>query len=144
MGKSDDECRFACESIDYMAKNGTKLDQTVIDGLWTVFSGFHLSKTNSQRLYQAMHDAIVDLHEPSYAERAIDKLKATVPPNPSPEVQRDQLMWWQLTAVQIISDLKYTKAVKPLIVALLSPTKTAALGASIQFALLKMAKAAEP
>ncbi|HEY8089461.1 MAG TPA: hypothetical protein VIF09_16485, partial [Polyangiaceae bacterium] len=50
----------------------------------------------------------------------------------------------QLTAVQIISDLKYTKGVKPLIVALLSPTKTAALGASIQFALLKMAKAAEP
>jgi hypothetical protein len=53
-------------------------------------------------------------------------------------------MWWQLTSVQILSDLKYTKAVKPLIIALLTPTKTASLGASIQFALLKMAKQAEP
>ncbi|MGH7294688.1 MAG: hypothetical protein ACRELB_07140 [Polyangiaceae bacterium] len=144
MGKTDDEARVACESINYMAKNGIKLDQTVIDELWNTFANFHLSKVKSQRLYQALHDAILDVKDPSYGDKAVDKLKATVPPNPSVDVQQDQLMWWQLTSIQIISDLKYTKAVKPLIVALLTPTKTAALGASIQFALLKMAKVAEP
>jgi hypothetical protein len=143
-GKTDDETRVACESINAMSKAGTKLDQTVVDELWNVFARFKLSQTNSQRLYQAMHDAIVQVHDPSWGDKAVDKLKGLVPPNPSVDVQKDQLMWWQLTAVQVISDLQYTKAVKPLIVALLTPTKTAALGASIQFALLKMGKASEP
>ncbi|HEY6462127.1 MAG TPA: hypothetical protein VIY73_18300 [Polyangiaceae bacterium] len=144
MGKTDDEARVACESISAMHKNGVKLDQTVVDELWNVFAKFNLSKTTSQRLFQALHDAILEVKDPSYADKAIDKLKVAVPPNPSVDVQKDQLMWWQLTSVQLLSDLKDTKAVKPLIVALLTPTKTASLGASIQFALLKMAKSAEP
>jgi hypothetical protein len=144
MGKTDDEARVACESISAMHKNGVKLDQTVVDELWNVFAKFNLSKTTSQRLFQALHDAVLEVKDPSYADKAIDKLKVAVPPNPSVDVQKDQLMWWQLTSVQLLSDLKDTKAVKPLIVALLTPTKTASLGASIQFALLKMAKSAEP
>ncbi|HEY8040499.1 MAG TPA: hypothetical protein VIF15_11925 [Polyangiaceae bacterium] len=144
MGKTDDETRVACESINAMTKAGVKLDQTVVDELWNVFSKFQLSKTNSQRLYQALHDAVVAVHDPSYGDKAVDKLKGVVPPNPSVDVQKDQLMWWQLTAVQVISELRYTKAVKPLVVTLLTPTKTSALGATIQFTLLKMAKEAEP
>jgi hypothetical protein len=143
-GKTDDEARVACESINAMSKAGTKLDQGLVDALWGLFSKFQLSKTNSQRLYQAIHDAIVQVKDPSWGDKAVDKLKGVVPANPSVDVQKDQLMWWQLTSVQVISDLQYTKAVKPLIVTLLTPTKTSALGATIQFALLKMAKAAEP
>lgn len=144
MGKTDDEVRVSCESITAMVKAGNKIDQGVADSLWTVFAGFKLSKTTSQRLYTALHDAILAVKDPSYGDKAIDKLKAAVSPNPSVDDQKDQLMWWQSTAVQVISDLQYKKAIHPLIVALLSPTKTAALGAKIQFALLKMAKDAEP
>src|SRR5579872_3095027 len=36
MGKTDDEIRVSCESINAMAKGGTKLDQGVLDGLWDV------------------------------------------------------------------------------------------------------------
>ncbi len=143
-GKTDDEARVSCESIKFMASNGKKLDQSVIDALWTVFAKFQLSAAKSQRLYQDMHDAVLAVKDPSYGDKAIDKLKAAVPPNASPDVQKDQLMWWQLTAIQVISDLRYTKAIKPMVVALLTPSKTGALGASIQFALLKMAKDAEP
>lgn len=144
MGKTDDEARVACESVNAMVKNGVKIDQPVVDAVWTVFAGFKLSKTNSQRLYTALHDAVLAIKDPSYGDKAIDKLKAPVAPNPSVDEQKDQLMWWQSTAVQVISDLQYKKAIHPLIVALLTPTKTAALGAKIQFALLKMAKDAEP
>ena len=143
-GKTDDEARVSCESIKYMANAGVKLDQTVVDALWGVFSKFQLSKTNSQRLFQAIHDAVLAVKDPSYGDKAIDKLKAPVPANPSVDVQKDQLMWWQQTSVQVLSDLQYTKAVKQLVITLLTPTKTGALGASIQFALLKMAKTAEP
>jgi hypothetical protein len=144
MGKTDDETRVACDSINAMSKAGVKLDQTVIDELWNVFARFQISKAKSERLYHAVQDAVLQVEDPSYAEKAMDKLKGTVPPNPSVDIQQDQLMWWQLTSVRILSELKYTKAVKPLIIALLTPTKTSTLGATIQFALLKMAKASEP
>ena len=144
MGKTDDETRVACESINFMSKAGTKLDQTVIDELWNVFARFQISKTTSERLYHAIQDAVLQVKDPSYADKAIDKLKGVVPPNPSVDIQKDQLMWWQLTSVRLLSELQTTKAVKPLIVALLTNTKTSTLGATIQFALLKMAKTAEP
>ncbi|MGD0676653.1 MAG: hypothetical protein ABSC94_14635 [Polyangiaceae bacterium] len=141
-GKTDDEVRVACESINAMAKSGVKIEQTVVDELWSVFAKFRLSKTNSQRLYHAIHDAVVNVHDRSYGDKAIAMLRAPV--TDSVDSQKDQLMWWQRTSVQVLSDLRYTKAVKPLIIALLSPAKTATLGATIQFALLKMAKDAEP
>lgn len=144
MGKTDDEVRVSCESIKEMVHSGVKLDQNVIDNLWTVFAGFHLSKATSQRLYQNLHDAVIAVKDPSYGDKAVTMLKVPVPANPSVDVQKDQLMWWQSTAVQIISDLQYKNAIHPLIDALLTPTKTPTLGAKIQFALLKMAKDAEP
>jgi hypothetical protein len=142
MGKTDDEGRVACETINVMAKGGVKLDQTVIDELWNMFSKFKLSKAQSERLYRALHDAVLGLHDPSYGDKAIEKLAAPV--TPDVDSQKDQLMWWQLTSVQLISELRYAKASRPLIVTLLTPTKTATLGATIQFTLLKMANDAEP
>jgi len=142
MGKTDDEGRVSCESVLAMAKAGTKLDQTVVDELWSMFSKFKLSKAQSERLYHAVHDAILAVHDPSYGDKAIEKLKAPV--TSDVDSQKDQLMWWQLTSVQLLSEQRYPKAVKPLIVTLLTPTKTSTLGATIQFALLKMAKESEP
>jgi hypothetical protein len=142
MGRTDDEGRVACSSIHAMATAGVKLDQTVIDELWNMFSKFKLSKAQSERLYHAVHDAILAVHDPSYGDKAIEKLSAPV--SADVDSQKDQLMWWQLTSVQLLSEMRYAKACKPLIVTLLTPTKTSTLGATIQFALLKMAKDAEP
>ncbi len=142
MGKTDDEGRVSCESLLAMAKAGVKLDQTVVDELWNMFSKFKLSKAQSERLYHAVHDSILAVHDPSYGDKAIEKLKAPV--TSDVDSQKDQLMWWQLTSVQLLSEQRYAKAVKPLIVTLLTPAKTSTLGATIQFALLKMAKDSEP
>ena len=48
MGKTDDEVRVSCESINAMAKAGVKLDQTVVDELWNVFAKFQLSKAHER------------------------------------------------------------------------------------------------
>jgi hypothetical protein len=145
MGRTDDEVRVSCESINAMAKAGVKLDTTVVDELWNVFSRFRLSKTQSQRLYQALHDAIVTVHDPSYGPKAVDKLKADVPPltSQTADIVKDQVNWWQLTSVQVISELRFTPAIPQLILVLLTPTKID-LNATTRFALLKMAKNAEP
>jgi hypothetical protein len=142
MGKTDDEVRVSCESINTMAKTGVKLDKIVIDPLWDVFAKFQLSKAQSQRLYQSLHDAIVNVHDDSYGDKAIAKLKGVVVPD-SVDSQKDQISWWQLTSIQVISELKYTPAVKQLVIVLLTPTKVD-LNATTRTALLKMPKAAEP
>ncbi len=142
MGKTDDEVRVTCESINEMAKQGIKLDKTTIDPLWDTFAKFQLSKAQSQRLYQSLHEAILNVHDVSYGDKAIEKLKAPVVPD-SVDSQKDQINWWQLTSIQVISELHYDKAVKQLVLVLLTPTKID-LNASTRMALLKMAPAAEP
>ncbi len=142
MGKTDDEVRVACESINAMAKAGVQLDKTLVDPLWDTFAKFQLSKAQSQRLYQNLHDAVVSVHDASYGDKAIDKLKAPVMPD-NVDSQKDQINWWQLTSIQLISELKYTKAVKQLVLVLLTPNKID-LNATTRTALLKMAPAAEP
>jgi hypothetical protein len=52
-------------------------------------------------------------------------------------------MWWQQTSIQIIRELSYTKAIKPLILVLLTQSKLD-LNALTRMTLLKMAKQAEP
>ncbi len=141
MGKTDDEVRVSCESINAMAKAGVKLDKTLIDPLWDTFAKFQLSKATSQRLYQSLHDAVVAVHDPSYGDKAIEKLKAPVIPD-NQDSQKDQINWWQLTSIQVISELRYAPAVKQLVLVLLTPTKID-LNASTRMALLKMPKAAE-
>jgi hypothetical protein len=142
MGKTDDEVRVSCESINFMAKGGVKLDQTVIDALWNVFATFKLSKAKSERLYKALHDAILSVHDVSYGDKAIEKLKGIALPD-NTESAMDQIQWWQLTSIQVISELRYTKAVKQLTLVLLTPAKVD-LNAPTRMALLKMAKEAEP
>src|SRR5258708_37043282 len=78
MGRTDDEGRVASASVHAMATAGVKLDQTVIDELWNMFSKFKLSKAQSERLYHAVHDAIIAVHDPSYGDKAIEKLAAPV------------------------------------------------------------------
>jgi len=142
MGKTDDEVRAACESINAMAKAGTKLDSTLVDELWNVFSKFQLSQAQSERLYRALHDAVVAVHDVSYGDKAIAKLSRTVIPD-NVDSQKDQVMWWQQTSIQVIRELGYTNAIKPLILVLLTPAKLD-LNALTRMTLLKMAKAAEP
>jgi hypothetical protein len=142
MGKTDDEVRVSCESINAMVKAGVKLDKTLIDPLWDTFAKFQLSKATSQRLYQSLHDAVVNVHDISYGDKAIEKLKAPAIPD-NVDSQKDQISWWQLTSIQVISELRYAPAVKQLVLVLLTPTKID-LNASTRMALLKMAKAAEP
>jgi hypothetical protein len=140
-GKTDDDARAACEAINSMAKAGVKFDQGTIDELWNVFTRFRPSKAKSERLLHAIHDAVVTVHDPSYGDKAADKLKAAV--TPDVDSKMDQIQWWQLTSIQVISELKYTKAIKPLVLVLLTPTKQD-LNATTRTCLLKMAPAAEP
>ena len=91
MGKTDDEVarRVRVDQRDGQGGREARPDASSTSS-GTCFAKFQLSKTKSQRLYQALHDAVVNVHDPSYGDKAIDKLKAPGRPD-SVDSQKDQL-----------------------------------------------------
>ena len=128
VGKTDEDVKFAAESVNAMAKAGVKLDKSVIDGLWNCFIKYTPSKTNSIQGTTAIHDAILTVKDPSYADKAVAAIKAPVLLDDTPSAQgtkkvNDQLEFWQTTAIQLIKELKYKPAAKPLVTVLMTHNK---------------------
>ncbi|HEY1960471.1 MAG TPA: hypothetical protein VGH28_32900 [Polyangiaceae bacterium] len=128
LGKTDEDVKFAAESVGVMAKAGEKLDKSVIDGLWNCFTKYKPSKTNSIQGTQAIHDAILAVKDPSYGDKAIVAIKAPAILDDSPSEAgttkvNDQLDFWQTTAVQVLKELKYKPAAKPLVEVLMTRNK---------------------
>ncbi len=141
-GKNDDDVRYASDGVKNLAKDGKMSDQPTIDALWKCFAKFQPSKAKSINLVTNLHDAVLAVSAPSYGPGAVALLAAPVDVN-STDSQLDQLQFWQKTAVQIIKQLKYGPAAKPLVTVLLTPTK-GDLRASTNAAILAIAPAAEP
>jgi hypothetical protein len=141
-GKNDDDVRYASDGVKNLAKDGKMTDQSVIDALWKCFAKFQPSKAKSINLVTNLHDAVLAVSAPSYGPGAVALLAAPVD-MASTDSQLDQLQFWQKTAVQIIKQLKYGPAAKPLVTVLLTPTK-GDLRASTNAAILAIAKDAEP
>ncbi|HWL87560.1 MAG TPA: hypothetical protein VNO21_17270, partial [Polyangiaceae bacterium] len=80
------------------------------------------SKSQSLNLIVDLHDAVLEVKHPSYGPKATEKLSAPVDVN-SRESVLDQLQFWQKTSIQVIRELKYAKAVNPLVKVLLTPAK---------------------
>ena len=139
--KSDDDVRYAAQATKNMANAGKLSDQGLIDALWECFAKFRASQTNSINLVTELHDAVLAVKHPSYGPKAVEKLAGPVDPK-SPESMRDQVQFWQMTAIQLIGELKLGSAAKPLVTVLLTPTK-GDLRATTRTALLKMPKEAE-
>lgn len=139
--KSDEDVRFAAQATKTLAAAGKLTDQGLIDALWECFAKFRASQTNSINLVTEMHDAVLAVKHPSYGPKAVEKLAGAVDPK-SPESMRDQVQFWQMTSVQVIGELKFGAAAKPLVTMLLTPTK-GDLRATVRTALLKMPKEAE-
>lgn len=147
-GKTDEDVKFAAEAAGQLAKNGVKLDKTVIDGLWTCFTKYQPSKTNSIQGTQAIHDAILAVKDPSYGDKAIAAIKAPAILDDSVSQQgtkkvNDQLEFWQTTSIQVIKELQYKAAAKPLVQVLMTHNKLG-IAALAQSAIQRMPKDAEP
>jgi hypothetical protein len=139
--KNEEDVKFAAQATKTLANAGKLTDQGLIDALWECFSKFRASQTNSINLVTEIHDAVLAVKHPSYGPKAVEKLAAPVDPK-SPDSMRDQVQFWQMTAIQVIGELKFGAAAKPLVVTLLSPTK-GDLRATVRTALLRMPKEAE-
>jgi len=148
VGKGDEDVKFAAESVGVMAKDGVKLDKSVVDGLWNCFTKYKPSKTNSIQGTQAIHDAILAVKDPSYGDKAIVAIKAPALLDDSLSEAgttkvNDQLDFWQTTAIQVLKELKYKPAAKPLVQVLMTKNKLKIANLA-SAAIQQMPKDAEP
>jgi hypothetical protein len=141
-GKNDEDVKFSAQAVNSLAKSGKLTDQGVIDALWTCFSKFQVSKAKSINLVTDLHDAVLAVKNPSYGPKAVEKLAAPVDPK-IVEQAMDQIQFWQRTSIQIISELKFTPAVKALVTVVVNPAKSD-LRPTANAALMRMPKEAEP
>lgn len=142
-GKNDEDVKFAAQGTTRLANAGKLTDQPLIDALWDCFAKFQPSKAKSINLVKDLQAAVKTVKHPSYAPKAVALLAAPVTDPKSPEQGMDQIQFWQLTAVQLIGDLKFTPGVKPLVTVLMTPAKKD-LTFPVRLALHKMPKEAEP
>jgi hypothetical protein len=141
-GKNDEDVKYSAQAVIAMAKAGTLTDQGVIDALWTCFSKFQASKAKSINLVTDLHDAVLAVKSPSYGPKAVEKIGAPVDPK-IVEQARDQIQFWQLTSIQVLSELKFAQGARALVTVIVNPSKRD-LRATANAALMKMPKEAEP
>ncbi len=141
-GSTDEDVKFASQSAIGQAQAGTLTDQAVIDALWACFSKFQASKAKSINLVTDLHDAVLAVKSPTYGAKAVEKLSAPVTPG-DPSSSLDQVQFWQRTAIQIIGELRFAPAAKPLVTLILTKSKSD-LRATANAALMRMPQAAEP
>lgn len=142
-GKNDEDVKFASQGTSRIANAGKLTDQQLIDALWDCFAKFQPSKAKSINLVKDLQGAVKTIKHPSWGPKAVALLNAPVTDPKSPEQGMDQLQFWQLTAVQLIGDTKFTAGVGPLVKVLMTPTKKD-LTFPVRLALHKMPKEAEP
>jgi hypothetical protein len=141
-GKNDEDVKFSAQAASALAKQGKLTDQGLIDALWACFSKFRPTKAKSINLVTDLRDAVVNVKHPSYGPKAVEKISAPITDPKDPQMDQDELQFWQATSARLIGLLKFTAGVKPLVTALLTPAK-AGLGNVIRTALLRMPKEAE-
>jgi hypothetical protein len=141
-GSTDEDVKFAAQSVIGQAQAGTLTDQSVIDALWSCFSKFQASKAKSINLVTDLHDAVLAVKSPSYGPKAVEKLAAPVDPA-IPAQSLDQIQFWQRTAIQVLGELRFAPAAKALATVVMTPSK-ADLRATANAALMRMPQAAEP
>jgi len=148
LGKTDEDVKFAAESVGVLAKEGKKLDKSVVDGLWIAFTKYKPSVTNSIQGTQALHDAVLAVKDPSYGDKAIVAIKAPVILDDTPSKQgtkkvNDQIEFWQTTALQVIKELQYKPAAKWLVGVVMTKNKIG-IARIAKAAILTMPKEAVP
>jgi len=119
--KSDEDVKWASQTVTEMKKAGKLSDQSLIDGVWNAFAKYQPSKVGSSELTKSLATAVMTIKDPSYAPKAITKLEGPVAD--TPDSKMDQLMFWQATSIRLLRELKFGGAAKPLVKVMLMPSK---------------------
>jgi hypothetical protein len=142
-GKTDDDLKSAAQGTTRLAQAGHANDPRLVAALWDCFVGFTPSRSGrSINATRDLQNAVMVVKDPSYGAKAVELLAVPVLDPKDPAEGLDKIQFWQLTAVRLIGELKFTPGVKPLVRALMTPEKRDLAG-PLRLALTKMPKESE-
>lgn len=130
---TEEDVRSVCRAVGAM-----KL-KTAAGPLMEVFSKIHASKPKAQSTYRDVHDAMVAVADPSWETPLINYLGHAV--DQKEQATFTDEMFWQITAAELLGQMKSAAAVKPLLKLMLAPAKAAGQGDAV-LALVKIGKPA--
>lgn len=104
-----------------------------------VFTKLRPSKPKADAIYRDVHDAMVELADPSMVPQLINLVGRPIADRKDGAVLKDE-MFWQITSAEMLGNLKAAEAVKPLLKLILSPMKLEA-GNTALMGLIKIGKA---
>jgi hypothetical protein len=116
--KSDEDVKYAAQSLAQLLKDGKVKDPVVLDALWDCFAKFRISQTKLSEAYKALEDAVRSAKSPSFARKAIAKIET-----PYDDKAKSDCYFWQLVSIRVLADLKEPSAAKALVGVLLDPAK---------------------
>jgi hypothetical protein len=143
--KSEEDVRYAAQATKGLQEMGKLTDQALIDALWTCFTKFSPTKSKSLNTTTDLHDAVVAVHHTSYGPKAAERISPAHKVVLNDEPVNDELDFWQLTCIQVISELKYDddKAIHNLVGVMMTKNKLKIMNPA-KTALLKMTKKSVP
>jgi len=106
--------------------------------LFEAFTKMHHSKPKASLITRDVHDALVELADPSWEAQCITMIGKPIADRKDINVLKDEF-YHQITCAEILGNLKAEKAVVPLIKIVLSPVKADAQATAIN-ALIKIGK----
>ena len=131
--ETEENVRWVARAIGPMKLKGAAAP------LMDVFMALRPSKLKKEpELYRDVHDAMVQLADPSWETQLIDRLNRPILDRKDVANLRDEV-YWQTTAAELLGILKSNNAVKPLIKEVLSPMKADIAVTAIN-ALIKIGK----
>lgn len=136
------ENKEAEENVRWVARAVGPMKLAAARGqIMDVFLALRPSKLKKEpELYRDVHDAMVNLVDPSWENQLIDRLNRTIADRKDVATLRDEV-YWQTTAAELLGILKSAAAVKPLIKEVVSPMKADIAPTAIN-ALIKIGKPA--
>lgn len=134
-GGNEEDVRWACRAVGAMKLKGASA------ALLEVYTKLRPSKLKKvPELYRDVNDAMSDLADPSWEGQLIERLNRPINDRKDMQNLRDE-MFWQITAAEILGNLKSATAVKPLIKMVMSPMKADGAATAVN-ALIKIGKPA--
>jgi hypothetical protein len=135
--ETEENVRWVARAIGPMQHKGEI--KGMAGPLIDVFLALRPSKLKKEpELYRDVHDAMVQIADPSWETQLIDRLNRPITDRKDVATLRDEV-YWQTTAAEILGILKSSNAVKPLIKEVLSPSKADIAVTAIN-ALIKIGK----
>ena len=139
-GRNDEEVKNAASCIVAMTKKSVVIDEALEDAVFSLFAKFRPSKSKLAGAYKELHGAILAVKSKRWATKAADLLK--VPVDETPDSKLDEILFRQLTAVQLLGELKDPATVPALVGVLLTKEK-GDLRATVTSVLLRIGAPAE-